>query len=190
VNKEGKANDATYTVLKKLFQIPTLFLSYDTAEKTVRAILSYKLLYNTIKEKHLENKIEEAQIDEIFTTLAIKNLDLPFLHTIIYFEDCANNPLFKRPTMYFPQLIATCRHNGLTFFFATQFWKAIPTELKSNASTIYMFRDFSSEQVYYILRQTPLKYNRKKVYELYQKLVGHEKLVIDTIKGKLTIDKS
>jgi hypothetical protein len=190
INKEGKSNDATYTTLKKLFKIPVVFLSYENAEKTVRVILSYKKLYNTIKQKHLETMIEDEQVDEIFSALVVKNFDLQFLHTLIYFEDCANNPLFKKSHLYFPQLIATCRHNGITFFFSTQFWKSIPTELKSNATTIYIFRDFSSEQLYYILRQTPLKHSRKRIYELYQKLTAHEKLVVDTIRGTLTVDKS
>jgi hypothetical protein len=78
----------------------------------------------------------------------------------------------------------------LTFFFATQFWKAIPTELKSNAVTIYIFRDFSKQQVDYILHQTPLKYDKNKVYAYYQRLRDHDKLVVDTVSGSITVDKS
>jgi hypothetical protein len=176
--------------LKRLFTSPILFLKYETAESTVQTILAYKNLYNTIKKKHLKDKIEDEQINELKTVLQITNFEQPYLHTVLYFDDTANNPLFRRPTNYFAQLTATCRHIQTTFFFATQFWKAIPTELKSNATTIYIFRDFSSEQLYYILRQTPLKFDKKKIYEFYRQLFGHEKLVVDTITGKLTIDKS
>jgi hypothetical protein len=92
--------------------------------------------------------------------------------------------------MYFPQLIATCRHNGLTFFFATQFWKSIPTELKSNATTIYIFRDFSKQQVSYILHQTPLKYDRNTIYAVYDGLRGYEKMIVDTHNGEICVDET
>jgi hypothetical protein len=170
--------------------MPIVFLANDVAEQTVRNILKYKELYNTVKAQHLEDMVEDSQVEELRTVLRINDLSQPFLNTIIYFEDCANSPLFKKPTQYFAQLIATCRHNGLTFFFSTQFWKAIPTELKSNAVTIYIFRDFSKQQVDYILRQTPLKYNKDRIYKEYQTMRRYDKMVVDTVTGQITIDKS
>jgi hypothetical protein len=190
INKDGKSNDATFNVLKELFRIPVEFISYDDAEDRIREILKYKDLYNRIKLEHLEDKIEDDQVFEICSVLQIPDLDQPFLNTIIYFDDCANNKLFKQPTQYFPQLIATCRHNGLTFFFASQFWKGMPTELKSNALTIYIFRDFSKQQLDYIFLQTPLKQDKKRVYEIYRTLREHDKLVVDVVSGKIIVDKS
>jgi hypothetical protein len=167
-----------------------MFECYDNAEEVVRDIMKYKQLYNTIKTQHLENEIEDSQVADLCNVLRIDNLNAPFLTTIIYFDDCANNPLFKRSTQYFPQLIATCRHNGLTLFFASQFWKGMPTELKSNASTIYIFRDFSQQQLNYILQQTPLKYEQSRVISIYRTMKQHDKLVVDTITGTITLDKS
>jgi hypothetical protein len=190
INKDGRENDVTYQVLKTLFQVPVHFFSYSDAEDKVKEILKYKELYNTIKKDHLEDKIEEDQIDEMKFVLEIDDIDKQFLNTVIYFEDCANNDCFKRSNQYFPQLIATCRHNGLTFFFSSQFWKGLPTELKSNATTIYIFRDFSKQQLNYILQQTPLKHNITKVFQHYQKLRDHDKLVVDTVSGKIVVDQS
>jgi hypothetical protein len=190
INKDGKSNDATFNVLKHLFTIPVVFYPYDDAEEQVKDILRYKDLYNRIKLEHLEDKIQDEQVDEIQFVLKIPDLSQPFLNTIIYFDDCANNRLFKNPTQYFPQLIATCRHNGLTFFFASQFWKGMPTELKSNALTIYIFRDFSKQQLDYILQQTPLKYDKKRILDIYKNLTKHDKLVVDVVTGKITVDKS
>jgi hypothetical protein len=98
-----------------------------------------KGLYKQIIENNLMQKIEDSQRDEIFEILQISDFSLPSLHTIIYFEDTSNNPLFKKPTMYFPQLFATCRHIGCSFYFAVQYWKYLPTELKSNATNIFIF---------------------------------------------------
>jgi hypothetical protein len=190
INKEGKANDVTFEILKHLFQIPVIFFSYGEAEEQVKLILDYKKLYNTIKQRHLENKIEDAQVEEIFEVLHIDNLARPFLNTVIYFEDCVNNQLFKKPTQYFPQLVAKTRHNGLILFFAAQFWKGLTGELKANANTIYIFRDFSRQQLLYIFQQTPLKHDLYKIYKTYHQLRDHDKLVIDTIKGNITVDRS
>jgi hypothetical protein len=171
-------------------QIPVIFFSYGDAEERVNKVLEYKKLYNTVKRDHLENDIEDDQVQEIYNTLSITDFHKPFLNTVIYFEDCVNNQLFKKPTNYFPQLVAKCRHNGLILFFAVQYWKGLPTELKANASTIYIFRDFSKQQILYIFHQTPLKHNLYHVYETYQRLRGHERLVIDAIKGQIIIDKT
>jgi hypothetical protein len=149
INSTGSSNDVTFNVLKPCFRMPVIFIKNDDAEEYVKNLLRYKDLYNKIKKDRLENLIEDEQIRELFEVLHINSLNSPFLNTIIYFEDCANNKLFKNSSSYFSHLIATCRHNGLTFFFATQFWKGVPTELKSNATTIYIFRDFSRQQLTY-----------------------------------------
>jgi hypothetical protein len=188
VNSQGASNDATFDVLKPCFRIPFIFVKYNDAENYVENFLRYKDLYNQIKTEHLENDIVDEQYQELCQVLHINSLQLPFLNTIIYFEDCANNKLFKQAASYFQHLVATCRHNGLTFFFATQFWKGIPTDLKANATTVYIFRDFSKQQVNYILQQTPLKHENRRVYAIYQKLRNHDKLVVDTITGKIILD--
>jgi hypothetical protein len=190
INSSGSSNDATFNVLQSCFRLPIVFVKYDDAEEYVKNMLKYKDLYNRIKKENLENLIEDDQIKELFEVLNINSLNSPFLNTIVYFEDCANNRLFSKSTMYFPHLIATCRHNGLTFFFATQFWKGVPTELKSNATTIYIFRDFSRQQLTYILQQTPLKYEFKKIYDTYHKLQNHDKLIVDTHASTIILDKT
>jgi hypothetical protein len=190
INKDGKSNDATFNVIQNLIQIPVVFFSYDDAVDQIKELLRYKDLYNKIKVEHLENEIQDEQIEELCHVLQIRDLSLPFLNTIIYFDDCANNKLFKSSTMFFPQLIATCRHNGLTFFFASQFWKGMSTELKSNALTIYIFRDFSKQQLEYILQQTPLKYEKSRILGIYRTLRQHDKLVVDVITGRITVDCS
>jgi hypothetical protein len=190
INKDGSPNDATWEVLKPMFRKPVLFISYHDAERFIKNILDYKELYNTIKQQHLEHQIEPSQIEEINETLYINDFEAPFLNTVTYFEDCANNILFRKETNYFPQLVAKCRHNGLIMFFATQFWKGLTTELKANATTIYVFRAYSNQQLQYILQQTPLRYELPKIYRVYKQLRNHECMVLDTVKGTITHDKS
>jgi hypothetical protein len=188
VTKDGRSNDTTYESLKHLIQIPIVFTSQDNAEKLVKTILEYKQLYNRVKSEHLEDRIIDEQMDELKQVLMIPNLKQPFLHTIIFFEDTANNPLFKKPTMFFPQLIAKCRHVGVSFFFAVQFWKSLPTELKANSTTIYIFPSYSKQQLHYILYQIPLSETFDQVYGEYQHLGKHNKIVVDAITGDVHIE--
>jgi hypothetical protein len=190
INKDGRSNDATYESLKDLIRIPVKFYSYSDAEAKVKEILKYKEFYNNVKKRHIEDQIEDDQAEETLSVLEIDDFSRPYLHTIIYFEDCANNTCFRRSVQYFPQLIATCRHNGISFFFTTQFWKGVPTELKSNATTIYIFRDFSKQQISYILQQTPLKHDLNVVYQSYKRLNNHDRMVVDTVAGTIIIDKT
>jgi hypothetical protein len=190
INKDGSPNDKTYDILKPMFQVPVIFLSYDDATTIIETMLDYKELYNTIKEQHLEHRIDPTQVDEINEVLFIRDFSRPFLNTVLYFEDCVNNKLFARPTLYFPQLVAKSRHHGLIWFFAVQFWKGLTTELKANATTIYVFRSYSNQQINYILQQTPLRYELPKVYKVYKQLHNHDKMIVDTIAGTITLDKT
>jgi hypothetical protein len=188
ITKSGIPNDRTFDALKKLIKIPIVYSSNDTAINCVKRILAYKDLYKQVIENNLQDKIEDSQRDELFSVLEISSFDLPSLHTIIYFEDTSNNPLFKKPTMYFPQLFATCRHIGCSFYFAVQYWKSLPTELKSNATNIFIFSSYCKQQLHYILSQIPQKYPFEVIYSEYQKLGAHGKMVVNAETGDIVID--
>jgi hypothetical protein len=190
ITKSGVPNDQTFDALKKLIPVPVVYISNKQAEKYVTEILGYKKLYNTVISDHLQDKIEETQISELLSALKISDLSLHWLHTIIYFEDSANHPLFKNPRMYFPQLCATCRHIGCSFYFAVQFWKSLPTELKANATTVFIFSGYSSEQLAYIFRQVPKKYPFKQIYAAYQKLLKHGRMIVSVETGDIDFDNS
>jgi hypothetical protein len=188
ITKSGIPNDKTFDALKKLITIPIVHSSNDTAVNCMKTILAYKNLYKEIIENDLQDKIEDSQREEIFSVLQINDFSLPSLHTIVYFEDTSNNPLFKKPTLYFPQLFATYRHIGCSFYFAVQYWKSLPTELKSNATNIFIFSSYSKQQLHYILSQTPQKYTFDQIYAEYQRLDAHGKMVVNAETGNIVID--
>jgi hypothetical protein len=190
ITKHGQqTSDATFEALRCLMSkdVPVVFTTEEEAEEWVGTLIDYKDKYNEIKANHLENRIRPEQADEIKRILMIHDFNRPFLHTILFFEDSSNSPLFKKPTMFFPQLIAKCRHVGCSFFFAVQFWKSLPTELKANVTTIYIFPSFSKQQLHYILYQIPVSEPFERIYEAYQQLAQHQKLVVDTITGIISI---
>ena len=150
-----------------------------SAEKFVQDILKWKMLYNYIKENHIEDQILDKQMQTMFQKLHIDNLDFTTLHTLIFFEDAANCKLFNRSTNYFNQLFTRLAHVQCSVFIAVQFWKSLPTEIKSNTSTIFIFSRFSKEQLRYMLRQIPLPYSFDEIWDVYSKLRDKEKLIVD-----------
>jgi hypothetical protein len=188
ITRSGQPNDQTFDAIKNLIPVPVIYVSNDAAEECVKEILGYKSLYNRVKKEHLD--IEESQVSEVCNALHIASFDLPWLHTIIYFEDSANHPLFKNPRMYFPQLCATCRHIQCSFYFAVQFWKSLPTELKANASVVFIFSGYSSEQLGYIFRQVPKSLPFSQIYQAYQSLGVHGRMIVNAVTGDICLDNS
>ena len=146
------------------------------------------MLYNYIKEKHYEDRIQEDQVEKMFDFLKIDNFANVTLHTLIFFEDAANNKLFKKNTNFFNQLFTRLAHVQCSVFIAVQFWKSLPTEIKSNAGTVFIFPNFSKEQLRYILRQVPLPEEFDRIYEKYQQLRDQQKLIVDINNQQLFIE--
>ena len=129
-----------------------------------------------------------VQMQTMFQKLHIDNLDFTTLHTLIFFEDAANCKLFNRSTNYFNQLFTRLAHVQCSVFIAVQFWKSLPTEIKSNAGTVFIFPNFSKEQLRYILRQVPLPEEFERIYEKYQQLRDQQKLIVDINNQQLFIE--
>lgn len=177
-NKNGDSNDATFESVKHLIQIPIVYVPYDKAEDYVRSIQAYKSLY--LKYKSNKIKLPEKNIVEMKNILKIKDFKRPYLHTLMLFEDFANNPLLKRCDGYFNQFFATLRHEHCTVFISVQFWKSIPTEIKSNATSIFIFAGYSKQQLTYILSQIALPYTKDQIYEKYNQMKNKQCLVVNT----------
>ena len=188
INKDGLQNDPTFESLKPLIKIPIIYVPEDKAEKVVQEILKWKHFYNDIKKNHWEDKIIDRQIAELFKKLFINNFNNLTLHTIIFFEDSANCKLFKKPTNYFNQLFTKLAHVQCSVFFAVQFWKSLPSEVKANVSTVFIFPNFSKQQLGYIIAQVPLPYTKDQIYAAYQRLSEHQKMIVDVNNQKIKFE--
>ena len=69
INKTGGPNDPTFESLKQLIRIPIKYLPEDKAENYIQELLKWKMLYNYIKEKHYEDRIQEDQVEKMFDFL-------------------------------------------------------------------------------------------------------------------------
>ena len=186
VSKYGTESDKTFESMKHLIEIPILYVKYEDVVQIFSKIQCYKRLYEQIKNKNLEEQIEEEQKEEMFEVLHIKNFDAPTLHTLILFDDVANNPLIQKKG-FFAEMLGVCRHIHCSFFLTIQFWKSITTEIKANVSTIYIFGLYSKQQLNVMLYQIPTHSSFDEIYECYQHLQKHDCLIVDVNSGEISI---
>lgn len=189
VNQSGSPTaDSTMTALSKLIKVPIVYVSEDEFIPLIKNILIYKELYNTIKDQHLEERIDDNQQADLFETLHINDYSRQWLHTLILLEDCAKSKLLTNEKSYVNQLMTKCGHIQSSFFLAVQYWKALNANIKANVSTIFIFAGFSRQQLSYILYQSNLPYTLNEIYNKYKLLSGHDKMIIDSYGGNVTIE--
>ena len=177
--KDETSTDPTVETLKPLLQIPIVYITEDNAIDYVKTLLEYKRFYDLIKREHLENKIEDDQVDEVFNVLHINDWSRKWLHTLLIFNDIAKSKLLKKADGYFNQLFPICRHIQCSFFLNVQFWKSIPTEIKANITTAFIFGGFSRQQFLYIIHQLTVSVGSDDLFNVYQQLTKNEKLIIN-----------
>jgi hypothetical protein len=176
--------------LKHLIRVPVQYVSEDNAEKYVQMLQDAMDFYKDVKDSLDEDELSEEDINNLFDTLHINDFEQESLHIVILFDDFANSKLVKKPDSFFSRFIATLRHRGFSVFICVQFWKSIPTQIKANITTIYIFGNYSRQQFRYMLDQIPLEHSWQQLYNEYQQMGENEKLVVDAITGKVVIDSS
>ena len=188
--KDENKEDPTIRSLSTMINVPIEYVSEDEAVDYMRKLLAYKRLYDTIKENHYEDRIENDQRAELFDVLKIRDFNRDYLHTILLFNDIAKSKLFNRATNYFNQLLPICRHIQCSFFLNVQFWKSLPPEIKANATIIIIFGGFDTRQLYYIFSQVPTALSVKEILPEYRQLQKHDKIVVDCETGEVYLDNS
>ena len=188
VCKNETVTDPTIETLKPLLQIPMVYITEEEAIDYVKNLLEYKRFHDLIISEHLEDKIEDDQVQEVFDVLHIKDFGRKWSHTLILFNDIAKSKLLKRPDGYFNQLFPICRHIQCSFFLNVQFWKSIQTEIKANITTAFIFGGFSREQFLYIIRQLPVSVDVNDLYNVYRTLDKHGKVIINADNSKISIE--
>lgn len=186
ITKSGKPSDITFESIKPMLTsigIPIVYCSEEDAVKVVKNILDQKTLYHQIKDNHFENEIEDDQIEEIKEALKINNLDKESLNTLIMFEDAANSPLLKSPSSYFSNLLTRLRHVRATVFILVQNWKTLNTTIKSQTSSIFIYKGFSRQQLHYILGQLPIGMEFDEIWGAYTSLPKYGKMYINAQNG-------
>lgn len=200
VTKDENESDRSFLALKFLIEsrLPIITVSESDAEKTIEKIIKSKNEYYSIKNNHLENMLNDPQlnitksdIEGLFNTLHIDDFDKKYLHTLVLFDDISNSKLFTNETSYFSQLLRRCRHTNMTFFLLIQGWKGLKPHIKNEITTLFIFPCFNKQQLRYIYSQSASNLCFDDFYEKYENIMSlkneypdsHPYLVIQVIDG-------
>ena len=179
INENGKCDDDTFATFRELIYLPIVYVKYSEAENYLRKLIEYKNIYNTIKDNKAEREVPENCLSELLENLYIDDMDKSHLHTLILMEDATTQKTVKDNSSYINHLMTTCAHIQCSFFVLIHYWKALTPNLKSNIYTAFIYPGYSRQQLNYILYQMNLPDSYKDIYEVYKKLTGHRKLIID-----------
>ena len=187
VNQSGEINDETFKILQDLISIPIVVINYDQAEDTITGLLDYKQeYYKLIDQPDLIGQWDNEKINVISEALAIdikKTKNKPkTLHTIIYFEDSANQSIFKRNDSFFNKIAFACRHNNTIFLFCVQKMAGISKPILSQVTSVFIYPGYSPQELSYIHRMSAisgLDYHELK--SVYKALKQYNLLNVNTV---------
>lgn len=172
--------DITFDKLSRYLDIPVVKIKFEEVEEYFEDLVKVKNIYNNM----VDGKIPKD--DGILECLCIDNFKKKRLHTIILFDD-ASFIFDKKSKSKFKTYFTTLRHSNTTVFCCLQIWGSIDPSLKSQISSVYIFKGFSRERVQYIFRQLPIDISFEQFWNKYVKLKKYQKIIVDAIDVSMTI---
>ena len=188
VTKNGDENDKSFQSLKHLIKIPYGTVSEKDSIEFIKTLIAPKNLYYLIRREHLEDKIIDEQLEDLFKTLHIKEglrlgqspFNKEFLHTLVLFDDISNSKLFSSEESFFSQQIRRCRHTNITYFLLIQGWKGIKPHIKNEITTLFIFPCFNKQQLHFIYSQSASNLDFDEFYDLYREMVQYKNIKPDS----------
>lgn len=108
-------------------------------------------------------------------------------HTFVIIEDASF--LLMKDNPIWVDWVCKLRHLRMTIWINLHVWKSISTAIKTQITTVFMFKGFSREQLQHIYRQSCTDINSQSIWCLYTMLREHEVLKISNTDGNVTIIK-
>ena len=176
----NNSSDDTFNKLKNYINIPIVKTDYQHLNQQFEQLIKLKDTYN----KMIDGEIEKNP--EILPELYISSFSKDRLHTFILMDDAAfvlkneNNPWFK--------WLCQLRHLNTTVALCLQIWKSINPSLKSQITSINIFKGYSRQQLNFIYQQIAVDVDFNEFMRMYNKLNTRQKLIIDCVEGEIRID--
>lgn len=164
--------DISFDKLCKYINLPVIKMSLEEIEESFEDLIKVKTLYN----KMVDGEIEEDY--SILPSLFVDDFSRKRLHTIILFDD-ASFIFDKKSKSKFKTYFTTLRHSNVTVFCCLQIWGSMDPSIKSQISSVFVFKGFSRERVGYIFRQIPIDLSFEEFWSKYIKLKKYQKLIVD-----------
>lgn len=173
-------DDVTRSALSNYVKTPMIMISYKDIEEKFEKLMKLKEKYNAMIDKKID---KDAKILE---SLYITDFKKKRLHTAIVFDDAAF--IFEKNTKSkFKKWLCQLRHLNVTAFCCLQSWGQISPELKTQLSTVYLFKGFSRERLGYIHRQITTGLDFEQFYAHYNDLKQYQKMIVDCKKQVVKI---
>ena len=176
----NNSSDDTFNKLKNYINIPIVKTDYQHLNQQFEQLIKLKDTYN----KMIDGEIEKNP--EILANLYINDFSKDRLHTFILMDDAAfvlkneNNPWFK--------WLCQLRHLNTTVALCLQIWKSINPSLKSQITSINIFKGYSRQQLNFIYQKIAVDVDFNEFMRMYNKLNTRQKLIIDCVEGEIRID--
>ena len=176
----NNSSDDTFNKLKNYINIPIVKTDYQHLNQQFEQLIKLKDTYN----KMIDGEIPKS--DEILANLYINDFSKDRLHTFILMDDAAfvlkneNNPWFK--------WLCQLRHLNTTVALCLQIWKSINPSLKSQITSINIFKGYSRKQLNFIYQQIAVDVDFNEFMRMYNKLNTRQKLIIDCVEGQIKIN--
>ena len=183
----NNSSDATFNSLYKHIKIPIVKTDYDNVDKQIENLIKLKDTYNNIKDCKIPvSDLGETEVNELLKNLYVSDFSRSRLHTFILLDDSAF--LLRREDSKWNKWLCQLRHLNFTVFMCLQIWKSINTSIKSQISTIHLFRGFSRQQVNYIYQQISLDMDFYDLWRMYLSIPKNKKIIIDLIEGTVKME--
>lgn len=167
-------SDDSFNSLLKYINIPCVKTDYEHVDEQFELLAKYKDDYNAMVDGKMEMD------DGILEALCVQDFTKKRLHTFILFDDASF--IFDHKTKSkFKSWFTKLRHLNCTVFACIQIWGSLDPKIKSQLSSVYLYRGFSRERLQYIYRQLPIDMNFDQFLQIYQNLPKYKKMVIDTL---------
>jgi len=194
VNQSGEITDETFKVLSDLISIPIVNIKYDEAEEVISGMLDFKHeYYKFIDNPDILGTWDNEKIDVINEALNVnmrdkKNKQPKTLNTIIFFEDSANQSIFKKNDAYFNKIAFQCRHNNTILLFAVQKLAGISKPILSQTTSVFIYPGYSPQELSYIHRMSAISgMDYKELKAVYKSLQQYNLLHVNTVNQKFSI---
>ena len=172
-------SDDTFNSLKSYINIPIVKTDYQNLNQQFEQLIKFKDVYN----KMVDGEIPKN--NDILNTLYIKDFNKDRLHTFILIDDAAF--VLNKENEWFKWL-CQLRHLNCTVALCIQIWKSINPSLKSQITSINIFKGYSRQQLNFIYQQISVDVNFNEFMRIYNTLGYRNKLIIDCVEGEIRID--
>lgn len=106
-------------------------------------------------------------------------------HTFVIIEDASF--LLMKDNPIWVDWVCKLRHLRMTIWINLHVWRSISTMIKTQITTLFIFKGFSKEQLQHMYRQSSVDADFKAVLYMYMLLGERECLELSNIDGKMNI---